>query len=245
MRTQLCIGALALATGSLLAADALDQVKAGAKKLAEQPNYSWKTTVETPGGGQGQGGGRFRTGPTEGKTEKGGCTVLTMTRGDTTTEAVLQGTKGAVKTQEGWQSLAEAAEGGGGGGQPGRGGFVARMLQNYRVPAVEAEGLLAKVKDLKMAGDACAGELTTEGAKELLSFGRRPGGGGNAPEPENAKGSVKFWLKDGVLAKYQYQVQGTMSFNNNTRDIDRTTTVEIKDVGATKVSVPDEAKKKL
>ena len=36
-----------------------------------------------------------------------------------------------------------------------------------------------------------------------------------------------------------------MSFNGNDREIDRTTTVEIKDVGTTKLTVPDEAKKKL
>jgi hypothetical protein len=81
------------------------------------------------------------------------------------------------------------------------------------------------------------------GAKELLTFcGRR---GGNAPEPKNAKGSVKFWVKDGLLAKYELKLQGTMNFNGEDRDIDRTTTVEFKDVGTTKVDVPEAAKKKL
>jgi hypothetical protein len=56
---------------------------------------------------------------------------------------------------------------------------------------------------------------------------------------------VKFWLKDGALSKYQFNVKGTMSFNGNDREIDRTTTVEIKDVGTTKLTVPEEAKKKL
>jgi len=45
--------------------------------------------------------------------------------------------------------------------------------------------------------------------------------------------------------KYQYHVQGTVSFNGNDRDVDRTTTIEITDVGTTKIDVPDEAKKKL
>ena len=40
-------------------------------------------------------------------------------------------------------------------------------------------------------------------------------------------------------------MQGTISFNGNDVDIDRTTTVEIKDVGSTKVDVPEEANKKL
>jgi hypothetical protein len=36
-----------------------------------------------------------------------------------------------------------------------------------------------------------------------------------------------------------------MNFNGNDIDVDRDTTVEIKDVGATKVEVPEGAKKKL
>ena len=41
------------------------------------------------------------------------------------------------------------------------------------------------------------------------------------------------------------RVQGRVNFNGNERDFDRDTTVEIKDVGATKVDVPDGAKKVL
>jgi hypothetical protein len=117
-------------------------------------------------------------------------------------------------------------------------------LQNFKTPAAQAEDLAAKAKDLKKSDDMYTGELTEEGVKELLTFGPRPGGG-NAPPPSNAKGSVKFWIKDGVLAKYEFKVQGTVSFGGNDVDIDRTTTLEIKDVGSTKVDVPEEAKKKL
>ena len=75
-----------------------------------------------------------------------------------------------------------------------------------------------------------------------MTFGRR---GGQAPEVSNAKGSAKFWIKDGVITKYQFKVSGTISRNGNDVNIDRTTTTEIKDVGTTKVTVPDEAKSKL
>jgi len=40
-------------------------------------------------------------------------------------------------------------------------------------------------------------------------------------------------------------LQGSVSFNGNDFDVDRTTTVEIKDVGSTKVTVPDAAAKKM
>ncbi len=252
MNRNLLVSAILLVTGSLLAAesDSKDTVSKAAKSLADQSNYSWKTTVEAAGGGGGGGGGGrggFRPGPTEGKTEKGGYTVLNMTRGENTVQAVLKGEKGAIKTSDGWQSLSEAAEAQGGGGGGGRGGgrFMARMLQNYKTPAAEAQDLVSKVKDLKESDGVYSGDLTSEGARSLLRFGGGRGGGGGGPEISGAKGSVKFWVKDGTLTKYQTKVQGTVSFNGNDRDIDRTTTVEIKDVGASKVEVPSEASKKI
>jgi hypothetical protein len=242
MKRNVLISAIALMAGSLLAADATpkDDVKGAAKKLAEKSNYSWKTTVAVP---EGDAGGRFRPGPTEGKTEKDGFTCLTMTRGESTFDAVVKGDKAALKTEEGWQSLTEATEGG--GGQPGPGRFMARTLQSFKAPAAEAEDLVAKAKELKKADDAFAGDLTEEGVKSLLTLGRRPGGGAEPPAVTNPKGSVKFWVKDGVLTKYEYKVQGSVSFGGNDMTIDRTTTIEIKDVGTTKVTVPEEAKKKL
>jgi hypothetical protein len=39
-------------------------------------------------------------------------------------------------------------------------------------------------------------------------------------------------------------VNGKVNFNGNERDVERTMTTEIKDVGSTKVEVPEDAKKK-
>lgn len=247
MNRNLLISAIALLTGSVLAADSgpKDTVSAAIKKLADQGNYSWKSTIDTGDGGGG--GGRRFGGPTEGKTDKSGVTVLHMTRGENTVQAVLKGEKGAIQTQDGWQSLSEAAEAqGGGGGGRGGGRFMAMTLRNYQLPAAQAQDLIGKVKDLKESAGVCTGDLTEDGAKSLLSFGRGGGrAGGGGVEISGAKGTVKFWVKDGVLSKYETRVQGTMTFNNNDRDIDRTTTVEIKDVGTTKVEVPAEASKKI
>jgi hypothetical protein len=238
VKTKILIGSVALLTSTLLAADAKDDVTKAAKKLADAGSYSWKSTAETAGGG---GGGGMRPGPTEGKIAKDGTVHLQMTRGENTVEAVLKGEKGAVKTQEGWQSLTEltSAE----GDQAPRGRFMGRMLQNFRAPAVEAADMLSKVKELKKDGDVYSGDLTEDGVKALLTRGFRPGG--NAPEMGNPKGWIKLWVKDGLLTRYQYNVQATMTFQGNERNIDRTTNVEIKDVGATNVEVPEEAKKKL
>lgn len=242
MNKQIVIGLATLMATAVIAADPKDEVKGAAKKLAEASGYSWKMTTEVGGGGGGRWGG-----PTEGMTLKDGTVCLSMTRGDTTTEAFLQGAKGAIKTADGWQSLQEAAEPGQGGGQGGGGRMIARTLQNYKTPATTVAEMVDKLKSLKKEGDAYVGEMTEEGAKDQMLFGRGrgAGGGGNAPEVSGAKGSVKIWIKDGVLAKYELRVQGTINFNGNDREIDRTTTVEVKNVGSTKITIPDAAKQKM
>jgi len=226
------MGSLVLLAGSLIAAEPNEAVKSAAKNLADADNYTWKQTTENAGGGG------FGGGASEGKAQKDGLTWLSMTMSDNTIEAVKKGQKGAIKTQEGWRSLAEVSE-----GDRGPGTFMARRLQNFKAPAAQAEELVGKVKELKQDGDTYAGNLTEEGAKSLLSFCGR--GGGNGPDISDASGSVKFWVKDGTLTKYETKVKGKVSFNGNDRDVDRTTTIAISDVGSTKISIPDQAQKKL
>jgi hypothetical protein len=232
MKRTILLSALTVLTVALPATAApKDDVLNAAKKLALEPNYSWTTTVTVPEGSQ------FRPGPTQGKTEKDGLTLVSWTFNDNTTQAVIKGDKGAVTNQDGvWESLAEVEQ------EEGFGRFRAMMVRNLKTPAVQAADLAAGAKDLKQDGNVYSGELTEDAAKELLRFGRRGGGGA---EVSHAKGSVKFWLKDGALSRYEFKVKGTVTFNNNDRDIDRTTTVEIKDIGTTKLTVPEAAKKKL
>ena len=233
MKTKIIFGIFAMAAGSLLAADSdsKDEVTAAAKKLAQKENYSWKSSQDF---------GNFST-TTEGKANKEGWTSLAMTTGDNTREAFLKDGKAVVKLpEEGWQSLSdlENATDNARGRQ-----FLVRRLKSFKTPADQAADLASKTKELKKTDDVYSGELTEAAAKELLTFGR--GRGGDAPQPKNAKGSVKFWIKDGVLSKYELKQQGTISIGDNDRDIDGTTTTEIKDVGTTKIEVPDAAKKKL
>jgi len=230
MKTSLIFGIMLAAATSLVAADSTpkDDVTNAAKALADKANYSWTTTVVVPESA------RFRPGPTDGKTEKDGATQVTMTFGDNTTEFILQGGKSAIHTEDaGWQSPSELDDQG-----PGR--FLGMMVKNFKAPTAQATDLAGQVKELKKDGDVYSGDLTEEGAKDLIRFRR----GGNA-EVSDAKGSAKFWIKDGVLSKFEYKVTGKMNFNGNDVDVDRDTTTEFKNVGATKVEVPDEAKKKL
>lgn len=237
----LIVGCVALVAGSSLAvASPQDDLKAAAQKLADANGYSWKSTVENAGGNNNRGGG-----PSEGKTEKDGYTMVTMTRGDNKIEVLRKGEKVAIKNADGeWKTPAELADANGGGQQANRGRFAGRAAQN--LPAKTAMDLVSDAKDLTASGDGFSGMLSEEGAKKALSFGpRRGGNNADGPQISNAKGEVKFTTKDGVLSSYQLHVTGSVSFNGNDRDVDRTTTVQIMDVGSTKVEVPDEAKKKL
>ena len=201
-----------------------------------------------PGGGGpgGPGGG----GPGAGGPGAGGAAPQA-----TTNEIVIMGEKGAIKTATGWQSFAEATapppDNGAGGGF---GGFTPNMMvvnnaRNTKAPAVEAKELLGLVNTVTLANGVYSGDLTEAGAKARLTPAPFPGfgGGGGAPEItiSGAKGTVKFWIKDGVLSRYEYNLKGSMDMMGNPMDIDRTTGVDIKDVGATKIEVPDDAKKKM
>jgi hypothetical protein len=218
-----------LLVGTLFADSKEDLTKA-AKALAEKGNYSWRTTVEVPADAQ------FRPGPTEGKTEKDGATYVKMSFNDNTTESVLKGKNVVIKSEEsGWQSASELENG------EGRGRFMAARMRSFTAPAEQALEIAQDVKELKKEGDTYSGDLTEDGAKKLMRFRR----GGDGPQVNGAKGSAKFWVKEGVLSKFEYKVKGSMNFNGNDIDVDRTTTTEIKDVGTTKVSIPEGAQKKL
>ncbi len=234
MKTLWMLATSLLLCGSLGAAeaDAKADVKAAAKKLADKANYSWTSTIKSDGGP----GGNFRPGPTAGQTDAG-LVYLKLSFGDLTIESLVKGDKAATKTEEGWQNVDELE---------GNRAFMARRLKTYKAPAQEAQDLADKAKSLKKDGDAIAGDLSEEAVKELLSFGRRPNADNPRPAPKDAKGSVKFWVKDGALTKVEFNVQGKVTGRDDAEiSINRTTTIEIKDAGTTKLTAPEEAKKKL
>lgn len=217
-------------------ADAKEDVKAAAKKVTDAPAYTWTTTTEIEGA-------QWTPATITGKALKGGPAVITSERDGQVTTAIVHGEKGAVKTDDGWKTAEELRNAGGGGGGGGRGGRGAMLLRT-RPPADEAARIADKAKELKAADGVVSGDLTEEGAKELATQGRARAGG-QAIEARNAKGSVKYWIKDGQLSKMQLKVAATMTVNGEDRDMARTTTYEIKDVGSTTVAVPDDAKKAL
>jgi hypothetical protein len=233
MKKSILTGLAALMASSLVAADSTPKelVTAAAKKLGAQTNYTWTATVVVPDDAP------FKPGPTHGKAEKEGFVVLSLSIFDNQIQAVLKGKKGAATTENGsWKTSEELEQ------QEGPGRFMGILLRVIKRPADEAAELASFANDLKKDGDAYVSDLTEEGAKALQTF-KMPGG--DSMSVNEAKGSAKFWIKDGVLTKYEFKLKGKMKFGDNEFPNDRTTTVEIKDVNNTKVEVPEAAKKKL
>ena len=232
MKTSFCLllaGTLALSLGTANAADPKSEVNDAVKKLGAQPNYSWTFTPKTEGSAA-----AAKQGPIEGKTEKDGVTYLKGALGDISFEAATKGSKYAVNYAGEWVMVEEDDE------DTGR---IAQRLNAVKNPLAAAEELAGKAKELKQEPDGLySSELTAAGAKEL--FGRL---GKRAAEAPEAKGSVKFWIKDGLLTKYEFSVKGTITVGGDKREVNlsRTVVIEFKDVGSTKVTLPDEARKKL
>lgn len=238
-----------------------DDLAAATKKLADAPNYSWTSTMEMANS-------QFPTIPTEGVTEKGGYTVITRSFNGNSMQTVRKGTEVVSQNRDGdWLTTEELRAqfgGGGGGGGPrgggpggggGRGGFGGGgMAGAAGNPAEAAAHYASKMKDLKLVDGALVATATGEEATALLAPGGGRGGAGGGGggggrggmAPKYSSVTVKFWLKDGALAKYTTHTVGTFtSPNGDERELDTTTTVEIKNVGATKVEVPEAAEKKL
>lgn len=235
MKRTLTIGLFGLLAGTLAAADPSprDKVANATKQLADKTNYSWTTTTKEGDGSPG------RIGPIEGKAQKGGLTYLSFSIGAVPVEVYMNGPKGAAKAMEGWQTFDEIAQ------TSGTAAAVVRYLRIYKAPGAESAALSGKVQSIKEAEGVFSGNLKEEAVKEYLEPAARRREGQDPPKIENPKGSARFWLKDGALTKYEINVQGKVTAGEREVDVNRTTTIEIKDVGSTKVEVPDEAKQKM
>jgi hypothetical protein len=228
MKTLSSILSVLVLSLSAASADPKSEVADAIKKLAGQSGYAWTYTPKTEGSESAR-----RQGPMEGRTEKDGFSYLKGEAGDVTLEIGFKGEKMAVNYNGDWLSTAELGEN----------NRTVQRLKTLKRPTDEAETLASKATVLKKESDGVySGELEGAAAKEMFALlGRR------AAEAPEVKGSVKFWLKDGQLAKYEFILRGKITTGEDKREVNliRTTTVEMKNIGSTKVSLPEDAKKKL
>jgi hypothetical protein len=220
---------LALCSFSIGAAEPKSDVISAVKSLAQQSGYAWTYTPKT----EGSESAKRQQAPLTGKTERDGYTLIHGEMGDVSVDIGLKGEKMVVNYSGDWLSAAEIGEN----------NRTVQRLRALKRPTDEAELLLAKSATVKKDADGVyTSDLDTAWSKEMFALlGRR------AAEAPTAQGAAKFWVKDGRLSKYEFIIRGkiTTGKDKEETEISRTTTVEIKDVGTTKVGLPEDAKKKL
>jgi len=234
---------LALVAGAAVVAhaDPKDDVTGAIGKLSAAPNYTY---VVTRTFGQ-------NSIVTTVQTEKDGYTHSSTDLGGNTIESYAKGDKSVMKNMDGvWQTPEEIAAANGGGGRRGRGGFGGPQV----APAVQLSGWADKLTNIAAGdGGVITAEVDADTAKTLAAAGgrgRRGGGGGGGAPPappviKDAKATITFTIADGNIAKYDVHVTGTRTVNDEDQPIDTTTSTEVKEVGTTKIDVPDEVKAKL
>ena len=189
MKKALVVGLIGIMASWLSAADSSPKGKlaAAAKQLGDKGNYSWTTTAKEADGRD------WPIGTIDGKTEVSKLVFLSLTPGGIPVEVYMKGDKGTARALEGWQTLDEIAQTG------GTAAAIVRFLKSYKAPAAQSAELAGNLKEVKEADDALNGELKEDAVKEILSRGQRRREGQEPPKTTDAKGSVKFWLKDGAL----------------------------------------------
>jgi hypothetical protein len=220
-------------------ADSRDDIKAALQKLSDSPNYSWKSQMQ----------GGFMEGTFQGKTEKNGYTWLSLPFGDSNYEVVIKGNKAAIQTDDGWDSsaniLASASD------PPSPPVIAARIAQNFRSPSDQMLENVDDLQNIQKTDTGFTADFSDEAAKRLLLFRPRhtatTNPDNNVPQMDasNAKASIRITLKNGQISQIQLHTTGTITFDGDDHDVDRTTTTDISDVGTTKIDVPGDAKAKM
>lgn len=221
MKILIAFATVFASSATLMAANssAIEDVRNAAQKLAAAENYSWTTTRDS----------KQFAGPNHGRTGKGAYTCLDFPVQNNTFEAILRDNQGMIKTAKGWERLDAAANEN--VELSVRPWVAAWHFHLYTLPAVEAQIFAGQVENVVGSNGVYSGVIPTAD-----------------PAKSGPKLSVKFWIKDGVLTKYQFNFKGTVQGKyglTRDADVDQTTTVEIKDIGTTTITVPDEVRDKM
>jgi hypothetical protein len=214
---------------AIICAAQSDEIAEAAKKTADFRNYTFKITVQRAGGG---GGGSPQ--PVEGKVDGDQPVYLKANR----LEAYKKDTKLVTKNQEGSWAEVEPPQKGAEKEKGNRGG---QILRGVKAPHEELGGLETAFQELTKAGEKendCAvysGTLSEEGAKRFAGRGRGK---------MSFSGSAKIWVNaEGVIVKYEIVTQVKGENDRGPVDLTTTRTVELVEIGTTKVEVPDDVKK--
>jgi len=140
--------------------------------------------------------------------------------------------------------------GGRGGGRPPGGDSAgpepaySNLQDTLSRPHEEVAIIVAGATDLKVEGEVIRGTLSPTAAALLLVHP-----GQKNLTPLHASGTVRLWIKDGALQKYETRLEGRLAveggWGRREVEVQQTATTTLSAVGTTKVEVPPEAQKKL
>lgn len=229
--------------GAVAHAGPTDQAIVAAMKIVEAKNYAW--TVSVPSAG--------RALPVrEGKSEKDGFTTVTfidpqspmlrqisrLNEGEV--KAVFYGSENFVfQTTDGWKNGHELVTLGSRRRVGPRDPDYWISLQS---PGEELEIIVGSYTELHEVKGGVAGTLSDDGARQLLGSVKAPA--------VSATGTFVLALSGGTLAAFVIDLSGTVMTGPPGEEKEsppqrRVLITELKEVGRTKVEVPDEARLKL
>jgi hypothetical protein len=267
MTRSLLVCVFILACSSIVAsAQPPDELKAVVQKLFDGGNYSWCTDYGlgevtapapapdfqlAPAGWENRNSGQV-----QGKLQQDGLVLVRVSYPNGTgfqsgwsIDCFVKGGKMAVHTLiRGWMSDAQILAHDAGGGLPADSAIY--ETQAVVPPAVEARNYVDQMTDIRRDGDAYVGILPPDVALQMMVH-RMPVIGGWQPI-NRAGATVRFWIKRGVLSKYEVRwsmdsdacVYGVNSvFHAMGLPAGSVTAVtQIIDVGSTVIDLPAEAK---
>jgi len=216
-------------------AELIEEVNVAIKGLAAKDNYSW--TLKRTSGQESLGLSVPRQPYNVGKINKDGDVDFTTRRFTSGTnsvvagEFVVKGKNSAMKVGDEWRlnPLTSGREIGG-------------KLRPTMDPAVDALKHLDMLTELHLREPGVYyGNIPEEKANRLVSIAAP--GARVMHHLTESKATVVFWVKDGILVKFEVHVDGVDPSMN--RPHITTSTTEITDVGTTKVEIPEEAIKVL
>jgi hypothetical protein len=219
--------------GSTPATQAQTTVAEAITKLREAQNYSWTKTTEMPGA-------PFSVAPVSGKAAKDGYAIQVAKADGNSLQVVTKAGRAAAKVGNEWKTAAELEAG------KGKASADLAELVVSRTPADELQALASKVVSPQQDADGSwGGKLDAAEAKSIMSGllkhrARRPN-----MEISSTSGSLRVWMKDGLPQKYVVTTSGSISRPFGSKEVTRTATVTISEVGSTTVEIPAGAKAKL
>jgi len=218
----------------LRGADLPPPVVEAADRLQDGTSYSWSTKTELIGA-------PVDSTTVYGKSGTNGFALLEIRREKVSYLVFKLGNQGMVKTASGWKAEAELA------GLSGTALNTALILLKSESPTEEFSHLLKEVSGLKSEPDGSySGQLPVGTVLRLFNSVPPPAGGSaKMPEVRNPNGTLRIWLQNGFLHKYVLELNGNISLSFFSHEVQRVSTVEIKDVGTTQFEIPSEAKAKL